>query len=84
MVKKLQKSKTFRLVFAQPRDANSVATILLVEPRANTSSAQSSTWNTLSRAHANSYKTNHKHTPLELDTSTSERKTDSRHSKIKT
>ena len=59
--KSCKKDQTFRLVFAQLRDANSVATILLVEPRANTSSAQSSTWNTLSRAQASSYKNDNKH-----------------------
>jgi len=51
---KLQNCNTFRLVFAQLRDASSVATMLLVEPRANTSSAQSNTSNTLSSAQANS------------------------------
>jgi len=52
---KCKSSNTFRLVFAQLRDASSVATMLLVEPRAKTSSAQSSTSNTLSSAHASSY-----------------------------
>lgn len=46
--------QTFRLVFAQLREANSAATTLLVEPRAKTSSAQSKTCSRLSSAQASS------------------------------